>query len=318
MRTPTSPRLQWRDVVTGRLGVVCCLVAPPRSRLLAATGPPEWVWVLHGRESSAREIEPVVAAIAAAVDDGSLPACTIVAPDAPWSQRMSWWADSAFTGVPGGPPAGAAVETGLLEEVLPLLEASTPEDPRHRRERVHRTVVGISMGGSAALRWLLRPDRLFDAALLLSPAAYRVVPPFDSSARTSGAFGVDRQVFDASRFAAVAGWEALLDSHRSLPHRERLRVVTLVGDDELAQDGPARYPADPVGCPADPGDPREGGVPYDLDLQAAQLHAALRRRPDIDASLRITGGGHDVELWRASVVAGLRLASAGTARSHPA
>ncbi len=323
MRTTTSPVLTWRDVPTQRLGTVRCLVAEVPDAAPAA-GPPWWIWVLHGREGSAEELRPVVAAIAAAAGTGAVPACTVVAPDGPWSHRMSWWTDSAYDGDASGAPAGAAVETGLLQEVLPILESGLGGEGRPRAAAAgappaarpavppvaRRLVVGISMGGSAALRWLLRPDRLFDAAVLLSPAVYRLTPPHVSSARTSGAFGIGTTLFDSSRFAAVAGWEALLRARR--PGPRRLRVVTLVGDGELAQDGPGGS-AGPAGAVA-------GGagvsVPYDLDLQAAQLHAALRREPDVDSHLRVVGGGHDVALWQASVVAALRLALAGTGGSR--
>ncbi len=339
-------RLRWLEVPTDRLGTVRFLVADSRDGGVRSTAPAaRWVWVLHGRESSAAEVRPVVEAIAAATDAGILPPCVVVAPDGPWSRRMSWWVDSSYAGTAGGPPPGFPVETGLLTEALPWVERVVGDGLPNSGANVGRTVVGLSMGGSAALRWLLRPDRLFDSALLLSPAVYRAEPPFASSARTSGAFGRGGEVFDALTFAALAGWESLLDaavgvagwpgdlagdrageragdragdglgrlSPRLRP-RARLRVVTLVGDGELAQDGPSRRTTAvdrEVEETGGRGDPDAGAVPYDLDLQAARLHAALRRRPDIAAHLRVVGGGHDVDFWAATVIDGLRLTVAG-------
>ncbi len=337
MAQASRTRLRWCEVPTDRLGTVRFLVADsPEGAVRPTALPTRWVWVLHGRESSAGEVRPVVEAIAAATDAGLLPPCVVAAPDGPWSRRMSWWVDSSYTGAGGGAPPGVAVESGLLLEALPRFEALVADDLPAGVGPVGRTVVGLSMGGSAALRWLLRPDRLFDSALLLSPAVYRAEPPFASSARTSGAFGRGGEVFDAATFAAIAGWQSLLDAavgvagwsggrpadragdragdRLAQPRaRARLRVVTLVGDGELAQDGPSWSTSpggssDEVGVVVEPG---AGAGPYDLDLQAARLHAALRRRPDVDAHLRIVGGGHDVDFWAASVVDGLRLTLAG-------
>ncbi len=334
-------RLRWLEVPTDRLGTVRFLVAGSQDGGVRSTVPAaRWVWVLHGRGSSAAEVRPVVESIAAAACAGILPPCVVVAPDGPWSRRMSWWVDSSYTGTAGGPPPGFPVETGLLTEALPWVERVVGDGLPKSGAVVGRTVVGLSMGGSVALRWLLRPDRLFDSALLLSPAVYRAEPPFASSARTSGAFGRGGEVFDAVTFAALAGWESLLDAAAGvagwpgdlagdrageragyglgrlsprLRPRARLRVVTLIGDGELAQDGPSRR-ASPGRASDEVGGrvkPDAGAVPYDLDLQAARLHAALRRRPDIDAHLRIVGGGHDVDFWAATVVDGLRLTLAG-------
>lgn len=316
MRTLTSPHLTWREVPTRRLGTVRCLLA----RGGPADAPSRSIWVLHGRGGSAEEVRPVVAAIAAAAEAGLVAPCTVIAPDGPWSDRMSWWADSAYRGgAQGGPPAGAAVETGLLREVLPVIEDAGGFGPREHvsgaagfQPPTSRLVVGISMGGSAALRWLLRSDFLFQAAVLLSPAVYPSAPPYISSARTSGAFGVGPAIFDSARFAAVAGWEALLHERRPAPCR--LRVMTLVGDTELLQDGPGQLAGHSAGRTGE----HAGSVPYDLDLQAAQLHAALRRQPDVDSHLRVVGGGHDVALWQASVVDALQIAAADPGAALPA
>lgn len=309
----TVTAMTWLRIPTARLGIVSCLVA-------MCTGPPaadrmtRSVWLLHGREGSAEQVRPVVGAVAAAAAAGALPPCVVVVPDGPWSQRMGWWADSAYTGVPGGPPPGRPVETGLLQEVLPAVENAVaasfgapaqPMPPDGEPGGGHsgafagrRVIAGISMGGAAALRWVLRPDHLFDSALLLSPAVYRSAPPFVSSARTSGAFGVGAAVFDGQRFAELAGWESLLVARG--PDLGKLEIATLVGDGEVAQEGLDH--ADGTDRPL-----LDDPEPFDLDLQAARLHAALRRRPDIATHLRVTAGGHDLDVWCNAAVEGLQL-----------
>ena len=102
-------------------------------------------------------------------------------PDAPWSDRGSWYVDSSFTGTPTGRP----VRTALTEDLVAHVDATH----RTLADREHRVVGGCSMGGAGALELLLaRPD-LFSGALALSPAVYEPLPPADSTTRAFGAFG---------------------------------------------------------------------------------------------------------------------------------
>lgn len=137
----------------------------------------------------------------------------------------------------------------------------------------------------AALRWALVRQDLFGSAVLLSPAVYEGSPAIDSSARTTGAFGVGARVYVPDRFLEVMHVPRLLAARQ--PGAARTRVVIMVGDQEPAQSD-------------------ESG-PCDLDLGAARLHAALRRRPDVDSSLRVVGGGHDWPTWESTVVSALQL-----------
>lgn len=247
------------------------------------------MWFLHGSTSSADEMRPLLGRVAGAMTAGALPAMVIAVPDAPDGYRSSWWVDSSYRPPPGDPASpgdldrrpGLPLETALLRDVLPFVESryGPPAGPGER------SIGGISMGGAAALRWALVRQDLFGSVVLLSPAVYEGSPAIDSSARTTGAFGVGARVYVPDRFLEVMHVPRLLAARQ--PGAARTRVVIMVGDQEPAQSD-------------------ESG-PCDLDLGAARLHAALRRRPDVDSSLRVVGGGHDWPTWESTVVSALQL-----------
>lgn len=261
--------LQKVVVATPELGDVTSLVLPPPA---AAVGDPYWLWLLHGRGGTAEEMEPLIDVVRAAVTNGALPPYVVVAPDAPWCDRVHWWVDSTYD-------SGRPVESGVLGPVREALERRlSPPD------RAHRIIGGVSMGGAAALRWAIVHRPVFGSALLLSPAVYEQGPPPDSSALTSGAFGSGPRLFDADRYAEIMDYRCLL--RRRPVEGAATRVALIVGDGE-----PAHSAAD---------------LRYDLDLEAARLHATLKRRPDFESSLRVVGGGHQEAVWAGATVDGLR------------
>jgi len=76
-------------------------------------------------------------------------------------------------------------ETAFIKELIPYVTRKY-----HLTDhRDGRCVAGFSMGGYGALRYGLRYPELFSSAILLSPAIYNGLPPKESSARSSGAFG---------------------------------------------------------------------------------------------------------------------------------
>jgi len=243
------------------------------------------IWVLHGRGGSASEIRPVVEELLTAMTTGRLHPASVLVPTGPWSDGAHWWVDSHFTGARGVPP-GQHVESAVLDDVLPAVEGGSAGSMLGRE---HRSVVGISMGGAAAARWALTRPGLFAAAVLLSPACYDDEMPAGSSARTSGAFGHGSEVFDIEAYRSTMSPRRLL-AQRPLGRATRFSI--LVGDAEPAEDG-------------------EKGAAIDLTLEAARLHARLRRHPEIHSSLRVVRGGHDLEMWRAHVVQSAVLAGLG-------
>jgi S-formylglutathione hydrolase FrmB len=243
-----------------------------------------WIWLLHGRTASAAEMRPTLSSIAAAIRTGDLPPAIVVCPDAPEDHRTSWWVDSDL--VPPASqeaeiPRGRLLETSLLDEVRLALEAmyGAPSGP------ANRIISGISMGGGAALRWLLvRPD-LFGSAVLLSPAVFEDLPVAGSAMRRQGVFDVEASIFDTHVYAELLHYPTLL---AAIPDDRALTpVVILVGDEESIR-------SDQVGR-------------HDLDLEAARLHAALKLHPAFRSSLRVVGGGHDWPVWERGVVTALRV-----------
>ena len=165
------------------------------------------LYLLHGRGGSMRDWADVVAAVA--------PRAIVVMPDAPWSERGSWYVDSLHA-------RGRPVETALTRDLVAHVDSHHPTVAT----REGRAVAGASMGGAGALRLALaRPD-LFGAALVLSPAVYAPLPPPKSNTRQYGAFGVGDTPFVDDRYRQLS-YPALL-ARVAQP----LRLVLAVGRDE--------------------------------------------------------------------------------------
>ena len=178
-----------------------------------------WVLLLHGRTDSNRGWDPVLPALEGAVAAGDLPAFLGVLVDAPWSERSSWFADSAHRD-------GRPVETALVHDLAPHVEASWPVS----RARDVRVVCGYSMGGAGAVRLALAHPELFGGLVALSPAVYDPFPPEDSNTRRFGAFGRGGEPFDQ---AAYSAWLPSRLPPSGLP----LRAFVAAGTDEsLAAD----------------------------------------------------------------------------------
>ena len=224
------------------------------------------VLLLHGRGGSMLDWLPAFGRLSAALRAGSLPAMLLVAPDAPWSDRASWYVDSAFTGQPIGRPVASA----LAEDLMPWATRRFAVQPG----RSARVVAGVSMGGAGALGLVLaRPD-LFGSAVCLSPAAYVSEPPSSSHTRPSGAFGVGEHRFSAERYRDLSIPNALATTYAHLP----IQVSIMAADREVVVPGP-----DPLYL--------------DTEQQAARLYHAIRRVPGLTARLRIVHGGHHWATW---------------------
>lgn len=241
------------EVPSGVLGQPVRVLA---SRPEASGGSTRWLWLLHGRGAAMADVSRLV--------DGLGDATTVVAPYAPWADGAAWWADSDLDG-------GLPLESALLYDVLPHLEACWGPPP----DRADRLVGGYSMGGGAALRWAIAHDDLFGGAALVAPAAFADEPPLSSSARSSGAFGSEGRWFDPARWDALMRYQDLL-SRRTRPYR-RSRVAIIVGDQEEVQD----YP----------------GGRSSLTLEAARLHTHLRDAEAVESALRVVGAGHGDDFW---------------------
>jgi S-formylglutathione hydrolase FrmB len=220
--------------------------------------------------------------------DGDLGPHTIAAPVGPWTE-VAWWVDSAHRD-------GRPVESAVLGEVLPEVERRLG-GPADRESRI---VAGSSMGGAAAVCWMLRHDDLFGAAALIAPACFTDPPPEGPLTHQSGAFGVGERQFDPDRWASLMSYRRLLAERRATS--APIRVGTVVGDAEVVQDD------------------HSGSGRSSLTLEAAKLHVALLDAPGVSSSLRVIGAGHTWDFWIPGISLALELvgnqSAAGVQRLH--
>lgn len=233
--------------------------------------------LLHGRGDTMAAWARVQPLLDTLIASGEIPPLIAVLPDAPWSQRASYYVDSAHA-------QGQPAQSLLLDELLPHIDARWPT----RTERSARIVGGYSMGGYGALRFALARPQAFGAALVLSPAVYTPLPPTGSSAREFGAFGRGPALFVDEVYEAL-GYPALLPGLAA--KGTALRIFVAAGDGEY------KHP--------DPQDALQ-----DIDMQAHWLFHRLARQPQCRTALRILGGGHDWSVWLPAFREGLRWAAA--------
>lgn len=230
------------------------------------------LYLLHGRGDTQQAWQRVAGDLDDMIAAGTIQPMVVVMPDAPWSDRASWYVDSRYRGgASGAPEAGAAVETALTRDLVGYVDATY----RTVADRDARAVGGYSMGGAGALRYVLAHADEFSSAIVLSPAVYVPLPPADSSTRDYGAFGVGRSLFSPAVYRALNYPRALDRLDPATP----VHLFIAVGDDEYAN--PA--PKDAV---------------HDLDYEAVRLYTAARRVPGVTAELRVLDGGHDWDVWQ--------------------
>ncbi|MCA2220894.1 alpha/beta hydrolase-fold protein [Nonomuraea aurantiaca] len=225
------------------------------------------LYLLHGRGDTMQAWTRVKDTLDAMIRTRRIPPLIAVMPDAPWSERGSWYVDSRYTGsdLPGRP-----VETALTRDLVAHVDATYRTAPI----RQARMVGGYSMGGSGALRFALAHQDLFGSAIVLSPAVYTPLPPGDSSTRDYGAYGQGGEKFADAVYREL-NYPALLPKlDQDLP----VRLFVAVGDDEYANPDPA-------------------DAQHDLDFESAALYNAARRSPAVSAQLRVLDGGHDWTVW---------------------
>ena len=224
--------------------------------------------LLHGRGDDMQAWTLVKPVLDRMIGDGQIPPLIAVMPDAPYSQRGSYYVDSDYS---VGFPLGQAVETAFIEELLPHVE----ETYRTIGRREARAVGGYSMGGYGALRYALAHPNLFMGALVLSPAVYTPLPPSDSSVREFGAFGLENELF-VEEIYRQKNYPALFETLAQ--QEQRLTLFIAVGDDEWKH-------------------PRAEDREHDLDLEAHLLFNRAARVPNVTAELRVLDGGHDWDVW---------------------
>jgi enterochelin esterase-like enzyme len=192
---------------------------------------------------------------------GRLPAMIAVMPDA----GNSWYLDSGAHGGPGD------YETALVRDLVAAVDAAFPTVPR----REARAVAGLSMGGFGALRLGFRHPEVFGAVAAMSPAIWkpgalswpRGPAGMEPAAAAAKFVGNAESGFDLAAFAAQVPFADVA----SVAASEAPPAILLTAGD-----------GDSLGH-------QVGAVEMYLDLRAAGLQPALR----------VTGGGHDWQHWRA-------------------
>jgi enterochelin esterase-like enzyme/formylglycine-generating enzyme required for sulfatase activity len=239
------------------------------------------IYLLHGRGGSLTDWFTFTERLDTMISEGRIPPVLVVMPDAPWSERASWYVDSSFTGPAGqgGRGRGRPVERALIQDLVDHIDATSPTIPA----REARVVAGASMGGAGALGMCLgNPDR-FGAAAIIAPAVYDGLPPADSTIRTSGAFGRGRERFVESVYRANDPIARLI----AATPRRPIRLAFGCGDREPVRSDPAE-------------------VDDELLATTTRLYDRLRRVPGVEASLDVVPGGHDPSTWATALEHTLR------------
>ncbi|MFC0681020.1 alpha/beta hydrolase [Lysobacter korlensis] len=225
------------------------------------------IFLLHGRGDSAEAWRDAFDLFDGLIRADVVQPFLAVAPDAPWSSRGGYWADSAFEGSDVHEP-GSAIATAFVRELVPHVDAELPTMPR----REGRALCGYSMGGAGALTLALAHQELFSAAIALSPAVYDPLPPRDSTARSRGAFGVGSSLFDERRYLEQGYPAALSAVRRDSPVHLFLGVGA---DEEPSGDPEARAP----------------------QAEIARLADRAAGTPGITSHLEVVPGAHDWATW---------------------
>ncbi|MFG1817230.1 alpha/beta hydrolase-fold protein [Kribbella sp. NPDC049174] len=234
------------------------------------------LYLLHGRGDSMAAWTQVKSRLDELIGSGEIPPTIAVMPDAPWSNRASYYVDSAYTGADRGRP----VETAFFRDLVPHVDASY----RTIADRNGRAVAGYSMGGAGALRYAMAHPEVFGASIALSPAVYFPLPPADSSAREFGAFGKGKDPFSEAVYLRL-NYPAAFKSFAAKGLPSHLYIA--VGDDEWKNPKPADYT-------------------HDLDFEAHVVFNQAVRVPNLTSEFRVVDGGHDWDVWAPSFAEGAK------------
>ena len=231
------------------------------------------LYLLHGRGNDKNAWKKVQSDIDELIATHQVKPFIAVMPDAPWSDRGSYYVDSAYK-------TGKAVETALITELIPAID----ETYRSIRTRDNRIIGGYSMGGYGAIRYLLNYPQLFGGGIVLSPAVYYPLPPADSSTREFGAFGKNDTLFVDDIWLAK-NYPVTLKVLESSGLKANVYIA--VGDDEYAI-------------------PDINERLHDLDVEAHMFYNLARRSKAIHAEFRVMQGGHGWEVWRPAFIDALK------------
>ena len=234
------------------------------------------IYLLHGRGDSMSAWIQVKSRLDELISTGEIPPIIAVMPDAPWSNRASYYVDSAYKGADPGRP----VETAFLRDLVPYVDATY----RTIADRSGRAIAGYSMGGAGALRYSMVHPEVFGASIVLSPAVYFPLPPADSSTREFGAYGKGNDLFSESVYLRL-NYPAAFKQFATKGLQSHMYIA--VGDDEYKNPDPKDYT-------------------HDLDFEAHVVYNQAVRVPGLTSEFRVVDGGHDWDVWEPEFVEGAK------------
>jgi enterochelin esterase-like enzyme len=242
------------------------------------------LYLLHGRGDSMGAWTQVKGKLDELIANHEIPATIAIMPDAPWSQRASYYVDSAYSGADRGRPVETAFTTDLINHVDSTYRTIASRDGR--------VVGGYSMGGYGAIRYSIAHPDLFAASIVLSPAVYNPMPPSDSSTREFGAFGNGGALFVDSIYRKL-NYTTELSQFSAKNLQSHMFIA--VGDDEYQNPGFADYV-------------------HDLDFESHVLYKWAEHTPNLGSELRVLNGGHDWNVWGPAFEEGAKYAFQYVAR----
>jgi len=217
------------------------------------------IYLLHGTEGDENSWDFIFPVIDSLINTNQIPPLIAVVP----ATGTSWWVDTPSD----------KFESAFFENLIPEID----KQYHTNANRSGRGIVGYSMGGYGALRYALVYSELFGSAMILSAAIYHDLPPKDSSARSSGAFGspFDEDLWKSKNYTTQL--EKYLQTEIYVP----LFIAT--GDDDWHH---------------------QEDFSFNVEQQAVYLYGKLNKEGGSPAELRIVNGGHSEEVWKKSFIEG--------------
>jgi len=219
------------------------------------------LYLLHGSEGDENGWDFGYPVLDQLIAQERIPATIAIAP----ATGTSWWVDTATE----------AFESAFIKDLIPEVD----KQYRTLAEREGRGLAGYSMGGYAAMRYALVYPDIFGASNMLSPAIYDKLPPQESSARSSGAFG---DPFSDTLWTE-RNYPAVLPGY--LQKGIFVAIYIASGDDDY------HHVED---------------FKFNIEHQATVLYGRLHKEGGSPAELRILDGGHNTAVWQKTFTEGVQ------------
>jgi enterochelin esterase-like enzyme len=219
------------------------------------------LYLLHGSDGDEHDWDFIYPVLDSLIEKKHIPPLIAVAP----ASGTSWWVNSD----------SAKYETAFNQDLIVEIDNKY----RTRASRKGRGIIGFSMGGYGALRYMLVYPEIYQAALILSPAIYDRLPPTGSSAIESGVFGnpFDEKLWIQHNYTTV------MNSYLAKGLFVPLFIAT--GDDDWNH---------------------EEDFEYNVEQQAVYLYERLNKKGKSPAELRIFNGGHTKVVWKKAFLEGIQ------------